>query len=64
MMKKCIIYNINLGNVDMFFGEFVIEQNVNEEVCGKFGELFIFYKVMLYMMLLLNYYKLGYRFMV
>lgn len=63
MMKKCIIYNINLGNADTFFGELVIEQNANEEVRGKSGELFIPYKVMLHMMLLLNYHKLGYRFM-
>lgn len=63
MMRKCIIYNINLGNVDMFFSEFVIEQNVNEEISGKYGELFIFFDVMLYMMLILNYYKLGVRVM-
>lgn len=63
MMRKCIIYNINLGNVDMFFSEFVIEQNVNEEISGKYGELVIFFDVMLYMMLILNYYKLGVRVM-
>lgn len=61
MMRKCIIYYINLGNVDMFFSEFVIEQKVNGEISD---ELFIYFDVMLYMMLILNYYKLGVRVMV
>lgn len=59
MMRKCIIYNINLGIADTFFSELVIEQKANKEISGKSGELFIPYDVMLHMMLILNYHKLG-----
>lgn len=59
MMKKCLIYFINLGNEDTFFSELVIEQNANEET----SELVIPFEVMLHMMLILNYHKLGARVM-
>lgn len=59
MMKKCLIYFINLGNEDTFFSELVIEQNANEET----SELAIPFEVMLHMMLILNYHKLGARVM-
>ncbi|XP_052696621.1 uncharacterized protein LOC128175210 [Crassostrea angulata] len=61
MMRKCMIYFINIGNADTFFGELVIEQNANEEISGKSGELIIPFNVMLHMMLILNYHKLGAR---
>lgn len=56
MMRKCIIYHINLGNADTFFSELVIEQKANGEISD---ELFIHFDVMLHMMLILNYHKLG-----
>lgn len=59
MMKKCII-NINLGNADTFFRELVLEQKANDEISD---ELFIPFDVMLHMMLILNYHKLGARVM-
>lgn len=59
MMRKCIIYFINLGNADTFFSELVIEQNAD----GESGELIIPFDVMLHMMLILNYHKLGARVM-
>lgn len=60
MMRKCIIYHINLGNADTFFSELVIEQKANGEISD---ELFIHFDVMLHMMLILNYHKLGARVM-
>lgn len=59
MLKKCIIYNINLDTRDTFFSELVIEQKANEEISGEFGELFIPFNVMLHMLLTLNYHKFG-----
>lgn len=58
MMKKCIIYNIYVRNAGTFFSELVIEQNANAEISD---ELFIPFDVMLHMMLILNYHKLGAR---
>lgn len=60
MMKKCNVHSINLDNADTFFSELVMEQNTNEEISGK---SVIPFDVMLHMMLILNYHKLGARIM-
>lgn len=60
MMRKCIIYDLIFDRTDTFFSELVIEQMTNEGLSGK---LKIPYDVMLHMMLILNYHKLGARVM-
>lgn len=58
-LKKVLIGNIDLFNYFMYVDEIIIEKEVFKKFCGIFGRLLVFFLVILYMLFVFNYYKLG-----
>lgn len=58
-LRKVFIGDIILYNFFMYINEIVIEKEVFKNIFGIIGKLIIFFLVVLYMLFVFNYYKLG-----